>query len=133
MKKAMWLIDSDVLIDYLRGIPQAVIFLKQTMANSVCHISAITVAELYAGVREGKERSILDPFIQEFQVVVVSEKIAQQGGLFKRKYGKSHGVGLADAVIAATAEDLSVGLITLNEKHYPMLKDVYVPYQKSGN
>ena len=131
MKEAKWLIDTDVLVDYLRGVPQAIQFLKQTMADSVCYISTITIAELYVGVREGKERPILDQFIQEFQIAVVNEKAAQQGGLIRRDYGKSHGIGLADAIIAATAEELEIGLVTLNKKHYPMIKKIHVPYQKA--
>ena len=124
------LIDTDVLVDYLRGNPKAVKFLEKAMSSSTCFISTITIAELYVGVREGKERPILDQFIQEFQVAQLHERIAQQGGIYRRDYGKSHGVGLADAIIAATADDLAARLVTLNKKHYPMLKQVHVPYHK---
>ena len=51
--------------------------------------------------------------------------------MHRREYGKSHGVGLADALIAATAEVVGAQLVTLNKKHFPMLDDVYVPYTKS--
>jgi predicted nucleic acid-binding protein len=127
----MWLIDTDVLIDHLRGNLEALEFLENVMTDSVCYISAITIAELYVGVREGKERQILDQLIKEFQITTLNEKIAQRGGLYRRDYGKSHGVGLADALIAATAEDLGLKLVTLNKKHYPMLKKIHVPYQKA--
>jgi predicted nucleic acid-binding protein len=50
--------------------------------------------------------------------------------LFRRDYGKSHGVGLADALIAASAEMRGAVLVTLNRKHFPMLPTVIVPYQK---
>ena len=130
MTNSRWLFDTDVLVDYLRGVEKSVPFLKKTMKSSFCALSTISVAELYVGVREGKERAILDQFIQEFHIVAVDEHIAQQGGLYRRDYGKSHGVGLADALIAATAQVLDVKLITLNKKHYPMLKNVYVPYKK---
>jgi predicted nucleic acid-binding protein len=130
MEKSKWLLDTDILVDYLRGVPQAVKFLQKAITTSVCHISAITIAELYAGVKDGKERPILDAFIQEFTLAVIDEKTAQQGGIYKRDYGKSHGVGLADAILAATADNLDAELITLNKKHYPMLKSVSVPYKK---
>lgn len=126
-----WLIDTDVLIDYLRGVSKAAKCLKDLTARSPCYLSPITVAELYVGVREGKERVILDQFIQEFQIVVLNESIAMKGGLFRRDYGKSHGVGLADALIAASAEELTLTVVTLNKKHYPMLKEVKVPYLKA--
>src|SRR5689334_2644119 len=98
------LIDTDVLIDYLRGQPDAVGYLDG-LTDPIL-ISVITVAELYAGVREGDERTRLDQFVQAFQVVPVDAGIAQKGGLFRRDDLKSHNVGLADALIAATADGL---------------------------
>lgn len=82
------LIDTDVLIDYLRNRHEAVAYLE-TAAEPLL-ISVVTIAELYAGVKEG-----------------------------------------ADALIAATAEQYQAKLVTLNRKHFPMLKDVIVPYVKA--
>ena len=65
-----------------------------------------------------------------FRVVPVSGEIAKKGGLYKRDYGKSHGVGLADAILAATAEVENAELKTLNTKHYPMLKGLRPAYKK---
>ena len=124
------LIDTDVLVDYLRGQVNAVAYLESVTERLM--ISAITVAELYAGVREGTERQAPDMFLSAFEVVVVDQAISQQGGLYRRDLGKSHGVGLADALIAATAEELGATLVTLNLKHFPMLASVTVPYTKSG-
>jgi predicted nucleic acid-binding protein len=50
--------------------------------------------------------------------------------LFKRDYGKSHGVGLADAIIAATCEAENADLKTLNVKHYPMIEGLIPAYRK---
>jgi predicted nucleic acid-binding protein len=123
------LIDTDVLIDYLRGQPQAVSYLEDEEAT--LHVSAITLGELYAGVREGRERSALESFITAFLILSVEPETAIQGGLLCRDYRKSHGVGLADALVAATAMQHELELVTLNQKHYPMLKSVRVPYQKA--
>lgn len=122
------LIDTDVLIDYLRGRPEAVSYLESLTGQLL--ISAMTVAELHAGVREGEEREALDSFVASFEIVPVTQAIASVGGLRRRDYGKSHGVGLADAIIAATAEVKQAELVTLNKKHFPMLENVIVPYQK---
>jgi predicted nucleic acid-binding protein len=126
--KERLLIDTDVLIDYLRANSQAVDFLENL--TQLLLISSITVAELYAGVREGKEKTALDNFISVFEVVPIDEKIATLGGLYRRDYGKSHGVGLADALIAATAKVKQAKLVTLNQKHFPMLTDLIIPYKK---
>jgi predicted nucleic acid-binding protein len=120
------LIDTDVIIDYLRGRPEAVEYLEGCQEAMV--VSAITVAELFAGVREGKERVALSAFLTAFETISVDAGIAERGGLYRRDYGKSHGTGLADALIAATAEHVQAPLITLNRKHFPMLSNVQVPY-----
>ena len=122
------LIDTDVLIDYLRGRPEAVSYLE-SLAETLL-ISAVTIAELYAGVRDGAERNALASFIQAFEIVAVDEEVAVKGGLYRRDYSKSHNTGLADALIAATAEIRNAELVTLNKKHFPMLSNVIVPYQK---
>lgn len=122
------LIDTDVLIDYLTAREEAVAFLESQLLPML--ISSITVAELYAGVREGKERVILDDFIEAFEVVPLTTDIAQKGGLYRRDYGKSHGVGLADSIIAATAEEKNITLVTLNQKHFPVITNLLVPYRK---
>ncbi|HEY0082080.1 MAG TPA: type II toxin-antitoxin system VapC family toxin [Pyrinomonadaceae bacterium] len=122
------LIDTDVLIDYLRGRAEAVSYLE-SLTESL-FISAVTVAELYAGVREGAERTALEQFLSVFNVIPVNDVIAANGGLIRRDYGKSHGVGLADAIIASTAENSKAELVTLNKKHFSMLSNVITPYHK---
>lgn len=122
------LIDTDVLIDYLRGGQSAVSYLEGLSETLL--VSAVTVAELFAGVREGKERDTLGVFLEAFEVIPVDREIAEKGGLFRRDYGRTHGTGLADALIAATADMAAVELVTLNRKHFPMLASVIVPYAK---
>ncbi|HEX8632926.1 MAG TPA: type II toxin-antitoxin system VapC family toxin [Pyrinomonadaceae bacterium] len=122
------LIDTDVLIDYLRGRAEAVSYLESLTEPLL--ISAMTVAELHAGVREGAERIALEQFLSVFNVIPVDYTIAANGGLIRRDYGKSHGVGLADAIIAFTAEFSKVELVTLNKKHFPTLSNIITPYHK---
>ena len=121
-------IDTDVIIDYLRGQVDAVAYIE-SLTNPLL-ASVITVAELYSGVREGEEGRALQAFLSAFEVVGVSEEVAVKGGLYRRDWGKSHKVGLADALIAATAEVRGATLVTLNIKHFPMLTSAQVPYTK---
>lgn len=66
-------------------------------------VSVITVAELHVGVRNGKERTILTGFLDTLKILPLDAETAAEGGLLRRDYGPSHGVGLNDALIAATA------------------------------
>jgi len=122
------LVDTDVLVDFLRGHSKAVAFVSAHSARII--LSSIVVAELYAGVKGDTEQTALDNFVSLFRVVPVSAKIAKAGGLYKRNYGNLHGVGLADAILAATAEAENAELKTLHTKHYPMLEGLRPAYKK---
>lgn len=122
------LIDTDILIDFLRGHESARTFFER-LPDQV-FVSAITVAELHVGVREGTERASLAGFLDTVETLPLDAEIAAQGGLLRRDYGKSHGVGLNDALIAATALRHRLSLATLNGKHYPMIDNLVVPYTK---
>lgn len=122
------LLDTDVLIDFFRGHVKAVAFVNDYSDRII--LSAIVVAELFAGAKGSAEQAALGNFTSLFRVVPVNAEIAQAGGLYKSKYGKSHGVGLADAILAATAEAENSELKTLNTKHYPMLRGLTPAYKK---
>jgi len=122
------LIDTDVLVDFLRGNDKAIAFIDEFSPYIV--LSPIVVAELYAGVKGTDELSALDNFVSLFRVVPINFEIAKAGGLYKRDFGKSHGVGLADAILAATADKENAELKTLNVKHYPMIKGLKPAYIK---
>jgi hypothetical protein len=122
------LLDTDVAIDHLRGLPDAVAFFGGLTVQP--STSVVVVAELYAGVRDGGERAKLVAFLSGLIILPLTESIAIEGGLFRRQYGKSHNVGLPDALIAATAKHAGLRLITLNSRHFPMLADISTPYTK---
>ena len=122
------LVDTDVMIEFLRGNEKARQFIH-TKINDML-LSAVTVAELYAGIREGNERELLSQFLNYVSVVSIDTDIAKLGGLYKRDYGKSHGTGLADAIIAASANTANATLYTFNTKHFPMVNSLEQPYVK---
>ena len=120
------LIDTNILIDFLRARKESVDFFNQRERQLL--VSAITVAELYSGVRGEDELRQIKNLLDILHIVPVSASIAKRGGLLKKKFAKSHGLGIADAVIAATALEEDAGLITLNLKHFPMIKAKEAPY-----
>jgi len=126
-----FLVDSDVLIDYLRGISQANKFVQKHSKEII--ISSIVVTELYAGIRGPRDIALVDNLLSLFIIISVSEQIARTGGILKNEYGKSHGISLADAIIAATSIHENAELKTLNVKHFPMIKGLKPAYRKSAN
>ena len=122
------LLDTDILVDFFRGHVKAVAFMNNYSDRII--LSSIVVAELFAGAKGSAEQVALEEFVSLFRVVPVNVEIAKAGGLYKSKFGKSHGVGLADAIIAAAVEAENADLKTLNTKHYPMLKGHTPAYKK---
>ena len=68
------LLDTDVLIDFLRGYPEAIQLLE--ISNHEFWISAVSVTEFYVGERYGKEREVLDQLIRLLLVVEINTEIA---------------------------------------------------------
>lgn len=85
------LLDTDVIIDYLRGMPKALTFLENL--DNPLFLSAMSVAELYAGLRPGPEVQTLQHFLTAFTSTTIDQEIARQGGAHRRTYGTSHGTG----------------------------------------
>jgi predicted nucleic acid-binding protein len=121
-------VDTDILVDFLRGYPAAVAYVKAEAGRII--LSSVVAAELYAGIRDNDELARLDELLALFPVVPVTANVARSAGLYKRDYYPSHGTGLADAIIAATVEAEQAEFKTFNAKHYPMLKGLKPPYAK---
>jgi hypothetical protein len=62
--------------------------------------------------------------------VTKASEAAEMGGAWVRQFGRSHGVEIPDALIAATAVAHHLELKTLNIKHYPMFKNIGPAYHK---
>jgi predicted nucleic acid-binding protein len=122
------LVDTDIIVDFLRGHPAATEFIENNAGRMA--LSAITVAELFCGSRDDGEAAELDSFTQVFPTLSVTGEIARLGGLIKKQFGPSHGVGLADAIIAATATNHCLRLETCNVRHFPMFDGLAAPYRK---
>ena len=125
------LVDTDVLIDFLRGYGPAVSYVNDHSDRIV--LPAVVVAELYAGARGAKEdpeQAVLENLLSLFRVVPINNEIARLGGLYRRDYGPSHGISLPDALVAATAFLERAELKTLNVKHYPMFEGIEPAYRK---
>lgn len=117
------LIDTDVLIEYLRDNEKIVrkfteVYKKE---KKLC-FSPITRAEIVAGLRKGEE-GITTQLFGLMECLKIDEIIGHKAGEYMKAYRASHSTEIADALIAATAHVADVPLWTLNKKHYPM-KDI---------
>ena len=124
-----FLIDSDILIDHLRKEKNALRFLQTEIENnSLLFVSVISRVEIYAGIRKGEE-DIVKSLFEMLTPVDVNVMIADKAGEYLQKFSKSHTLNIGDSLIAATAREMKLRLVTRNVKHYPM-KDIEIlkPY-----
>ena len=113
------LIDTDVAIDFLRGIPYAQPLLAGMWANGQAVISVLSVYELAAGMKD-IEKAATHNFIDACEVEQVTAEIAIKAGELYRRY-RAKGITLTslDCLIAATALVKGYKVATRNVKHYP--------------
>ena len=117
----MLIVDTDVLIWYLRGNDKS----YKTIENlEIFSISVITYMELVQGMRNKKELNLLEDFLNRFQVIKLNEFISDKAAMLLKNYRLSHGLLIADSLIAATAIIEEVPLISKNQRDYRFIEEV---------
>jgi predicted nucleic acid-binding protein len=120
------LLDTSVVIDLLRGHPAALVYARGLEEPPTC--SEVTRVEVLRGVRSA-ERVRTERLLRSFAWTAVDEPVARRAGELGRAYRRSHpGLGLADLIVAATAEEYGLSVATANVRHYPMFEALRPPY-----
>ena len=119
------LIDTDVLIWYMRGNEKAYTIVEN-LDNFF--ISVVTYMELVQGLRNKKELNHLRKALHGWnaQILYVSEEISAKAMFYVEQHFLSHSMQLADALIGATAIAYGFPILTGNDKHYKMMKDLEI-------
>ena len=120
----MTLVDSDVLISLLRGVPAARTWLLAARAAGPLSASVVAVMQLRQGMRPA-ERDVTERLLASLHLLPVTPEVAAVAGDLGRRHRRSTpGIGTADLLVAATALHAGLALATLNTKHYPMFEDL---------
>ncbi len=119
------LIDTDVLIWLFRGKESA---RRAINKCDTVELSAITYMELVQGMRNNDEFRLLRRTIheQKWHVLPLSENISHRATVYIENYALSHGLQLADALIAASSVESGIALMTANSKHYKVIPDIEI-------
>lgn len=122
------LLDSDVIIEILRGRKEIIREARRIEESGVpTYCTAISWAEIHAGIRPGEE-TLAEAFFRARGEVVLDGIAGRHAGSFLARYAASHGLEIADALIAAAAVTAGLHLWTLNRRHYPMPElELYEP------
>ncbi|ADT84016.1 type II toxin-antitoxin system VapC family toxin [Thermococcus barophilus] len=119
----MHLVDTDIIIDILRGVKGSKEFLLD-LSKEGLFLSVISMAEIFSGkeTRDPVKHEKILRFLSHFEVVPLTQEIAILGGAIRRDYQ----IGLADALIAATAIHNGLTIVTYNTKHFEKVEGLKI-------
>lgn len=115
------LIDTDVMVEFLRGSSKTAAELAEIGANKIA-ISAVTRMELLVGAANAREVKQIEKSLAAILQVSISESISAKAIELIKKYAKSHGLKIPDGIIAATAMDQSLDLFTYNVRDFKFIE-----------
>ena len=115
------LLDTTVLLDVLRARQNRRSMLAELVAGGhILATAAINVGEVYAGMRIGEETRT-EAFLSSLDCYPMTAAIARRAGSLKRAWAqKGKTLSLADMIIAATALEHRLALMTDNRKDFPL-------------
>lgn len=119
------LVDTDVLVWHLRGYRQAAQRLDRLPAFN---LSAMSYLELIQGMRDKTELSALRKMLalREASVLPFTPAITQRATEIMEALALSHGLQAPDALIAATALEHGLSILTGNSKHFQAVSGLTV-------
>lgn len=124
------LLDSSVVIDVPRGMPEALRFTAAQPEVPFC--SEITRVEVLRGVR-GSERSRTGRYLRALRRISVDESIGRRATELGRRWRKGNaGVSTPDLIVGASALELGIPLATGNVERFPMFPGLKPPYTASA-
>jgi len=119
------IIDTDVLIWYMKGNQKAYMVVEN---SKNFFISVVTYMELVQGMRNKNELNHLRRALHgwETKILYISEEISVKAMFLVEQHYLSHSLQLADALIGATAISHGLPILTGNDNHYKILKDIQI-------
>jgi predicted nucleic acid-binding protein len=123
------IVDTDVLIDAARGVPVALDVLNAAQSDQQSSISSVTEMELLIGCRNKAEMRALSRFLDRFSRIPLDEAITSEAIRLLQEFYLSHGLLIADALIAATCLVYDAALISKNQRDYRFIPNLdLLPY-----
>ena len=114
-----YLVDSDVLIDISRG-KQAARDYVDALADEWA-ISQVSALELIVGARDQRDLAAIDAFLSAFTIIPMRESTGKRAYHLLKQHAKPDGLHVFDALVAASAMEEGLTLVTKNYKHFRVI------------
>jgi len=122
-EKLNYILDTCILIDYLRGEPSVYDLFVKDEENRLS-MSTITMMELVLGALNKREVNYIQKAFNKIDIIYIDEDISKTAESLIIKYSKSHNLQIDDALIAATSIKTNAKLITYNISDFKYIPDV---------
>ena len=123
------IIDTDILIDTSRNKSEAIDYLQNLQTSSNLAISAVTQMELIVGCTNKADLRKIENFLQQFSIIKIDQDISDRSVELLKFYRLSHGLLIADSLIAATSIVWDYPLATKNQRDYRFIQELkLLPY-----
>ena len=123
------IIDTDILIDTSRNKSEAIAYLQHLQLSSNLAISAVTQMELIVGCTNKADLRKIENFLNQFSIIKIDQDISDKSVELLKVYRLSHGLLIADSLIAATAIVWDYPLATKNQRDYRFIQELkLLPY-----
>jgi predicted nucleic acid-binding protein len=116
--------DTDIFIWVQRGNEKAARLMEKSTSDR--YLSIQTYMELLQGAKNKAQHKYVKDFITSFGFIVLplSENIGHRASIYIEEYTLSSGMRSGDALIAATAVENNMPLVSSNAKHFRVIKDI---------
>jgi len=122
MAKIKLLIDTDIIIDYLKGVKPAKALFRSEDIDIYCSILSKKELLSKAGLHNSERKRIVN-LMADINVFRIDDDIMKKYSMLVSKYGEQRNM-VADYLIAATAWAKNLPLLTRNIKHFKRIKEI---------
>lgn len=117
------LFDTDIFIWVQRGNAKAARLIDRSAQRC---LSVFSYMELLQSEKDSEQQRRTHDFLSAFGFVVLplTQNIGHRALIYVEEYALSHGLRAGDAIIAATAAENKMTLVSSNAKHFRPIKEL---------
>lgn len=115
--------DTDIFIWIQRGNERAADLIDWSDNR---YLSVFTYMELLQGAKNKAQHKYIKDFLEDYSFIILplTENIGHRASIYIEEYAIASHLRAGDAVVAATAVENNLPLVSSNAKHFMLIKDL---------